>query len=582
MLFTTKIDEMMKLVRDTQKIKKKATYKEIEKKLKWNENSIEKIALILEKQGLVKTHYTIDMIRRPWITGGKEVIEPADAVEQTGKMLEEYETSGRLGKLKVKVKIIYSKEEKRPCYIITLPKISFYTRIYLEWLKTDVSKKLARLSEQTGQSETQAEEMKPVILESIKKDIGADDGLAQILAGMLLNEMFGLDYLETLIGDPRLEEMVINSATLPVAVYHRKFGWLKTNIFLKNEMETENYAAQIARKVGRQISVLTPILDARLGTGDRTNATLYPISAHGNTITLRLFSKNPWTMVSYLKKECNTMSAEMGAMLWQAMQYEMNIVIAGGTASGKTSALNGLIALVQPFQRLVTIEDTQELALPKYQWNWVPLVTRPPNPEGLGEITMLDLVVNALRMRPDRIVMGEIRRKKEAEVLFEAMHTGHSVYATMHADTGSQVLKRLMEAPMEIPATEVEDIHLLLVQYRDRRRNIRRTLELSEIIPGATKPELNRVFAWKARTDSFEMIKRPSRYNEQMNMRTGMTEKEIKQDMDDKAKILQWMANNGLDMVDDVGKVMSVYYSEPEKVLEAAKSNCKSSKVLQW
>jgi Flp pilus assembly CpaF family ATPase len=152
-------------------------------------------------------------------------------------------------------------------------------------------------------------------------------------------------------------------------------------------------------------------------------------------------------MVSYLKKQNNSMSYEMAALLWQAIQFEMNIIIAGGTASGKTSALNGLLALVQPFQRIVTIEDTRELMLPSFQWNWVPLVTRQPNPEGAGEVTMLDLVVNSLRMRPDRIVMGEIRRKKEAEVLFEAIHTGHSVYATIHADTGSQVIKRLIEPP---------------------------------------------------------------------------------------------------------------------------------------
>jgi flagellar protein FlaI len=132
------------------------------------------------------------------------------------------------------------------------------------------------------------------------------------------------------------------------------------------------------------------------------------------------------------------MTPDMAALLWQAMQYEMNVLVAGGTASGKTSALNGLVALVQPFQRILTIEDTRELMLPTYQWNWIPMITRLPNPEGLGEVTMLDLLVNALRMRPDRIVMGEIRRKREAEVLFEAMHTGHSVYSTMHADTSGR------------------------------------------------------------------------------------------------------------------------------------------------
>jgi len=262
------------------------------------------------------------------------------------------------------------------------------------------------------------------------------------------------------------------------------------------------------------------------------------------------------------------------------VHYEMNIVIAGGTASGKTSALNSLLALIQPFQRIVTIEDTRELALPSYQWNWVPMVTRQPNPEGYGEVTMLDLVINSLRMRPDRIVMGEIRRKKEAEVLFEAMHTGHSVYSTLHADTGPQVIKRLLEPPIEVPPAEVEDIHLLLVQYRDRRRNIRRTLAISELVPGVGEPELNRIYNWKPRTDTFEMVRTPRRYMQELNLHTGLTEKEIKNDQGDKAKILEWMVKNKLQSVDDVGKVMKMYYADEASILKAAKKGTDPSKVL--
>jgi flagellar protein FlaI len=193
---------------------------------------------------------------------------------------------------------------------------------------------------------------------------------------------------------------------------------------------------------------------------------------------------------------------------------------------------------------------------------------------------MLDLVVNALRMRPDRIVMGEIRRKKEAEVLFEAMHTGHSVYATIHADTGSQVIKRLTEPPIELPAAEVEDVHLLLVQYRDRRRNLRRTLELSEVLPAEGAPELNRLYTWKARTDTFQAVKAPRRYVEQLNLHTGLTDKEIAQDQADKISILRWMVENNLDQVEPVGRVMNVYYSDPGIILDAAQKKLSPERVL--
>ena len=522
------------------------------------------------------------MISRPWASINAPPEKKTETASEKGKPIEEYTIEGRGEHVRGKVRISESDEEKRPVYHVSLDEVGPYTRAYLEHVKSEASNVL------TLDTLEKSKEGSPVFFEArynavadiIRKDLKASADILDALATMVINEMFGLGELEALIGDSRLEEIVINSAIFPVSVYHRKFGWLKTNVYMDSETNTENVAAQIARKVGRQISTLNPILDARLSTGDRANATLYPISALGNTITLRLFSKNPWTIVSYLKKDQKTMSVEMAALIWQAMQYEMNIVIAGGTASGKTSALNGMLALVPPYQRLVTIEDTRELALPSYQWNWVPLITRPPNPEGFGEVTMLDLVVNALRMRPDRIVMGEIRRKREAEVLFEAMHTGHSVYATLHADTGTQVIKRLIEPPIEIPPSEIDDIHLLLVQYRDRRRNIRRTLELSEIVPGTESPELNRIFIWKPRTDTFDMVKQPHRYIEQMNLHTGMTDKEINDDQENKKKILEWMVANGLDKVDDVGKVMKIYYSEADTILEAAVNGTPPSKVL--
>jgi len=576
-MLVTRIDEMVKLVQK----KKQVDFKQISEELSWNENSVEKISLILEKAGLAETYYPIDMVRRPRISI-REVADEEKKMDGGGKLAEKYELEVPGKKTKGKVTIITSEMEKRPIYLIDLARVSPYTRAYLEYVKEKAVKTLSLELLVRGKKDIakRYDERFGVVSDIIKKDLESDEETLETLADIVINEMFGLGDLEALVGDSKLEEVIINSSRVPVSVYHRKYGWMKTNIWIKNEIETENYAAQIARKVGRQISLLNPILDARLATGDRTNATLFPISTHGNTLTLRLFSKIPWTMVTFLKKEHNTMTKDMAALLWQAMHYEMNVMIAGGTASGKTSALNSLLSLIQPHQRVVTIEDTRELSLPSYQWNWVPLVTRQPNPEGYGEVTMLDLVVNALRMRPDRIVMGEIRRKREAEVLFEAMHTGHSVYSTLHADTGPQVIKRLIEPPIEVPASEVEDIHLLVVQYRDRRKNIRRTLEISEVVPGVGKPELNRVYNWKARTDTFEMVKTPRRYIEQMNLHTGMTEKEIKDDQQDKARILEWMVKNKLETVEDVGKVMQIYYSDPGRIVKGAEKGTAPSKVL--
>ncbi|MFA5741989.1 MAG: ATPase, T2SS/T4P/T4SS family, partial [Candidatus Izemoplasmatales bacterium] len=336
-----------------------------------------------------------------------------------------------------------------------------------------------------------------------------------------------------------------------------------------------NYSAQIGRKIGREISILNPILDAHLTSGDRVNATLFPVSAEGNTLTIRRFARRPWTMVDFIGKS-HSMNTEMAALLWLAIQYEMNVLVAGGTASGKTSTLNGLLALTPAYHRLISIEDVRELILPSYlKWNWVPLVTRPQNPEGLGEVKMLDLMVTSLRMRPDRIIVGEIRRHEEAEVLMEAIETGHSIYSTMHANSAYQVLRRLAEPPVSIPAVQIELIDLILVQYRDRKTNKRRTYEIAEIEPAATGEglQVNTIYKWIPRMDEWEQLNKPVKLLTLLNLHTGMTEGEIYEELENRKIILEWMRNNKIDSVESIGKVMKLFYSDPERVKKLAKKN---------
>jgi flagellar protein FlaI len=575
-MLVTKIDLMVELVKKN----KSMTYLAIAKELKWAEESVEKVALILEGAGLAQTHYPINMIEKPSIT---LLLPPVEIKREfkKGKILKQYDIT-KLGHTAGTVKVMHSEDERRPVYMIVMPEVSLYVRAYIEAIKIETSKNLkVWVDEKQPEESVKLFQVRHEMISSIiQRDLKPDKEILEDITTLTVNEMYGLGELEALIEDNKLEEIIINESKLPVSVYHKEFGWLKTNIFMDKESDIENYSQQIARKVGRQISTLSPILDAHLGTGERVNATLHPVSAHGNTLTMRLFAKNPWTIVNYLKKEVGAMSVDMAALLWQAIHYEMNVMVAGGTASGKTSALNALLSLIPPYQRIVTIEDTRELYLPSYQWNWVPLVTRVANPEGLGEVTMLDLMVNSLRMRPDRIVLGEIRRKREAEVFFEAMHTGHSVYSTVHADTGQQVLKRLIEAPMEIPESQVEDVHLLVIQYRDRRRNLRRTNEISEVLCGVSGAELNRIYTWKPRTDAFESAKSPHRYFDDLNLHTGMTEAEVLSDQKDKASVLKWMLKHELQDIEDVGRVMKFYYSDIAAIVQAAEKDTPPNKVL--
>jgi flagellar protein FlaI len=391
----------------------------------------------------------------------------------------------------------------------------------------------------------------------------------QTLVGILLQQSLGLGIIEFLLQDRNLEEVVVNSSKEPVWVYHIKLGWLKTNILISTENQIYDYAASIGRRVGEQITNLNPLMDAYLPTGGRTNATLFPISSSGNTITIRKFARRPWTITDFIQQ--NTLSLDMAAFMWLAIQYELNIVIAGGTASGKTSLLNSLTCFIPPNHRVLSIEDTREIQLPKYL-HWIPLTTRPPNPEGKGEVTMLHIMINSLRMRPDRIIVGEIRRSREAEVLFEAINTGHSVYSTLHANTAEEAFRRLVNPPINIPIALLGGLQLLAVMHRDRRKNIRRVLQLTELIPSSGLKEmridLNTIYQWVAAEDKVIPLAKSYRAMSDIKLYTGMTEKDIEGDLEEKKEILSYLAKNNINDINTVGKIVSDYYIDKNAVLK--------------
>lgn len=457
-----------------------------------------------------------------------------------------------------------------PLYEVTIPGIAEGTRLILETklkgeLVAEVKLDISEILDPKRFAEVKAKFLDGAhrILQRNFPTLPSEK--RNILAVYLIQNALGLGSLESLLADEQLEEVVINNAREPVWVYHKQFGWCKTNLRVKTDEQIYDYASMIARKVGRQINVLSPKLDARLPTGDRVNATLFPISHFGNTLTIRKFSRNPWTLTNFIKSK--TLSPELGALIWLCVQNELSLLVSGGTGSGKTSFLNAIAGLIPANQRIVSLEDTRELTLPSFL-HWVPMVVREPNPEGKGEVTMLDLMINALRQRPDRILVGEIRRQREAEVLFEAMHTGHSVYATLHADDTDQTISRLTNPPLNIPPEMLDALSGIVVTFRHRRFNIRRVLEFSEM---RKKGGFNILYRWDVRTDKITAVSKMTRLADLLSLYAGMDENEIADDVAEKTFILKWMIKNNYTEVDQVGKIVSSYYEDPDSVIRAAK-----------
>ena len=472
--------------------------------------------------------------------------------------LDEYELE--INQIKVDVEITDDKDRVIPYYEINIKEITDNTKMILKRIREQFVKEvdLAELNREKLQEDMDIKErFRDSITDLIDEFLpNTDKQTKKMLISYLIQENLGLGKLEILLNDSNIEELVVNNHKEPVKIYHKKHGWVETNVQVPTESQIRHYSTMIGRQVDKEITNLHPLMDARTKDGDRVNATLEPISSNGNTITIRKFAEDPWTITKFLK--LGTLSISAAAFIWLSLENEMSILVAGGTGSGKTSMLNVVANFLPPSQRVISIEDTRELQLPK-NLHWVPMETREPNPEGKGGVSMLDLVVNSLRQRPDRIVVGEIRRKKEAEVLIEAMLTGHSSYATVHANNAQETVTRLTNPPIDIPDRMVSAINLVLVQNRNRQTGKRRTLQLAEITKEG-KPRV--LLQLDARADYLKLKNRSQRTIQELELYTGKSPKQIQEDLYKKELILKWMVENHVDDIHEVGEIMARYYND--------------------
>ena len=493
-------------------------------------------------------------------------IEKSSSKQGNKELIEKYDIE--IDGAKVTVEI--DKEDMVVSYNLYIPEVSSVTSALLTDIRNDLVT-ITTISMKELTDPTAFFSIKGRFMEDARKLLrqrvpNIEQKTEVFLVGMLMQEMLGLGKIEFLIADPNLEEIVLPSAKEPVRVYCKKYGWLMTNLVIHKEEDIINYANIIARRVGKQITILNPLLDAHLITGDRINAVLYPVDTKGNTITIRKFARDPFTIVDFINNK--TCDIDVACLLWLAIEYEMNILISGGTGSGKTSFLNACMPFIPPNQRIISIEDTRELMLPEFLY-WTPLVTRTPNPEGKGEVSMLDLLVNCLRMRPDRVILGEMRRQQEAMVLFEAMHTGHSVYATVHADTSAETISRLVNPPLNVPPNLLKAVNLNVVMFRDRRKGIRRVSQIAEFEADKGSASSNILYRWVSETDKIVKHGASSRFFEDVSRNTGMSDTEIAQELAERKKIFLWLEKENIRGLAEFGKVMNLYYRNKDFLLKS-------------
>jgi pilus assembly protein CpaF len=303
------------------------------------------------------------------------------------------------------------------------------------------------------------------------------------LATQIVDEMVGLGPLEPLLRDNTVNDILVNG---PFMIFVERRGKLElTKLKFRSDAHVLHVAQRIASSIGRRIDGSSPMLDARLADGSRVNVIISPLSLRGTCVSIRKFSRSVLEFSKFI--ELGTLSPELGRALEIAARCRLNIIISGGTGSGKTTVLNALSGLIDPSERIITIEDAVELQL--QQPHVIQLETRPPNIEGHGEVTQRDLMRNCLRMRPDRIIVGEVRGS-EAFDMMQAMNTGHSgSMSTIHANSARDALARIenmilmanANLPMRAIRGQVVSAIDLLIHTERMRDGVRRVVEVAYV-----------------------------------------------------------------------------------------------------
>lgn len=384
----------------------------------------------------------------------------------------------------------------------------------------------------------------------------------------LFRDFIGLNEVDPLLRDYFIEDIECNGANTPVFIVHRIFRNIRTNVVYKDMNKLASFVEKLAQRAGRYVSYAQPLLDGTLGDGSRVNATYTKdVSSRGPTFTIRKFTKVPWTPTQLIAM--NTLSPEMLAYFWLLLENQANILIAGGTASGKTTLLNALAFFIPPEARVVSLEETREINLPRE--NWLPSVARTSIGVGkVGEIDLFEILKSSFRQNPDYLIVGEVRGK-EAFVLFQGMASGHSSISTIHAESVDTLVRRLETPPISLSPTLINTLDCVAIATHAvvKGRETRKIKEVVEIVnidkDGTTL--VNTPFKWDPARDVF-FYKQQSKALEKISARTGIPVQQLQQDLMQRAKLLYSLYQRKIFDFDEVGRIVNDYYKNPIGVVQ--------------
>ncbi|MFW5902524.1 MAG: type II/IV secretion system ATPase subunit [archaeon] len=393
----------------------------------------------------------------------------------------------------------------------------------------------------------------------------------------IYRDFLGLEKIEPLMHDPSIEDVSCDGVNIPIYIYHKQYGSIKTNIVYKNNEKLDNFVTKLAQRTGKHISISEPLLQGALPDGSRLQATYSAgkeISMKGSTFTIRKFTEEPLTIIDLMN--FGTIPAIIGSYLWTTIEYKNSLLISGGTATGKTSTLNALSMFIPRDKKIISIEDTPEIQLPHEHWiNKIATTTGQQGRSKKGEVSMFDLVKAGLRERPDELIVGEVRGE-EAYNLFQGMATGHPGLSTMHADSVQAVINRLKTEPISLSPGLIQHLDVILILGFSRvgdidARRIKKVIEVVDIDLETGRPITNELFSYIPSEDKFEFVSEESYLLKEIEEEKGIPREEIWEELQRRATVLKWMQENDIKNLHEVGEVIAQYQSEPERLMSKIK-----------
>lgn len=380
-------------------------------------------------------------------------------------------------------------------------------------------------------------------------------------------DLVGFGKIDPLMRDPNIEDISCDGVQKPVYIWHRNFESLETNLQFESDEDLDNLVVKLVHMAGKHVSSAFPIVDASL-PGKHRLAVAYrrEITPFGTAFTIRKFRDDPYSIIDLIN--IGTFTEEMAAYLWICLENRASIMVLGGTAAGKTTALNALGCLIKPGSKIMTIEETAELNLSHE--NWVSLIARQSYGLGgstVGEVALFDLVKTCMRHRPDLMIVGEVRGQ-EAYVLFQALATGHGGMCTMHAENVQSAVRRLTQKPMDISPAYIPLMNIVMSVQRvhlvknGEKKAYRRVLSVNEIIDSE---KFVNPFKWDPIKDHQAIDLDSSFLFNNFSERLGITREQLINEMNRRTDVLRWMRKGNIRSYKEVASIIAEYYARPKE-----------------